>query len=113
MITDEMKEATAKRLASASTVLKWALKSEMAPHIAAIVKLAASEPGIAVTADRFNKHPHLLNCANGTIDLRDGSLREHRREDHLTHLCPTRFDPDSPCVRWERFLSDVFPALGD
>ena len=35
---------------------------------------------------RLDADPWLFNCGNGTIDLRDGTLREHRRENLLTRM---------------------------
>jgi putative DNA primase/helicase len=49
-----------------------------------------------------------LNCPNGTIDLRTGGLRPHRREDYVTKLCPTRYDPAATCPAWDRFLGSIF-----
>ena len=37
--------------------------------------------------DALDRDPWPLNCPNGTLDLRTGELRPHRREDYLTKLC--------------------------
>ena len=50
----------------------------------------------------------LLNCSNGTLDLRTGELRQHRHEDNLTKLCPTNFKPEAESYCWDRFLEGVF-----
>ena len=92
--------------------LRWALKSESRERIAAMLALAKSE--LAVTPDMFNRDPMLLNCPNGTLDLRTGTLREHRREDYITKLCPTTFDPAATCPQWEKFLATILsPAVAD
>jgi putative DNA primase/helicase len=65
---------------------------------------------VPVGADVFDTHPHLLNCPNGTVDLRTGELRPHRRGDHLTKICPTRFDPGAAAPTYREFLGGVFPS---
>jgi putative DNA primase/helicase len=48
--------------------------------------------------------PWLLNCENGTIDLKTGDLREHRREDLLTKIIPVEYDPSAKSPMWFAFL---------
>jgi putative DNA primase/helicase len=109
MTEDEFDRLKAE-LALAKKQLGWAKASEARTRIEAMISLAKSEPGIPRCPDEFDRDPWLLNCLNGTIDLRTGQLREHRREDFLTKLAPVEFDPDAPCPAWERFLNQVFPA---
>jgi putative DNA primase/helicase len=98
------------RLAAAQKQLTWALKSEAAPRLNAMVELARSEPGIPVLPEQLDKNPWLFNCPNGTLELDTGRLREHRREDYITKLCPTPYDPRATCPTWERLLESVFPS---
>ena len=46
--------------------------------IAGALTLAGTEAGIVVTPDDLDADPFLLNCANGTLDLRTGELRDAR-----------------------------------
>jgi putative DNA primase/helicase len=91
----------------------FAFKSEHKERLAAIVALARSEPGIPILPSALNSDPWLFNCPNGTIDLRTGKLRKHGREDYLTQICPTSFEPNAKCPAWLKFLEQVFPATGD
>jgi phage/plasmid-associated DNA primase len=61
----------------------WATTSENSARLEAMVKLAASEEKIEVLPQQLDRDPWLLNCPNGTLDLRTGELREHRREDYI------------------------------
>ena len=87
--------------------LAWAHKSQSAPRINAILDLARSEPGIPLQPCDLDTNPWLLNCENGTIDLKTGRLREHRQCDYLTNIVPTTFDARAKCPIWERFVSQI------
>lgn len=82
--------------------------AESAKGIEATLKVAAALPHINGDAVAFDADPWALNCANGTLDLRTGELRKHRREDFLTALCPTPYDPEAAAPRWEQFVSEIF-----
>jgi len=85
-----------------------ALRCEAEAKIKAMISLAESEVGVAVTPDQFDRDPWLFNCLNGTIDLRTAAVREHRREDMITKLAPVIFDPQAACPIFERFVDRIF-----
>jgi len=85
---------------------KWASVSEGDSKLRAMLHMAESE--LPVKLDVFDADPMLFNCANGTIDLRTGSLRPHRREDMLTKLSPVAYDVEAQPGRWLAFLDRVF-----
>src|SRR5437016_189645 len=89
------------------TWAKYALSCESAHHIHAMLTLAENEPGIPVTLKDLDSDPLLFNLVNGTLDLRDGKLREHRREDLITKIAPVIYDREAQCPTWLRFLHDV------
>jgi putative DNA primase/helicase len=105
----EIQDDRKQRLRAATKNLKWALDSESAKRINAALDLARSEPGIPILPEDFDRDPWLLNCPNGTLDLRAGILREHRREDYITKLCPTEYHAEAKCPSWERLLETIFP----
>jgi putative DNA primase/helicase len=70
--------------------------------------IALARDEVPVMPDELDQHPMLFNCLNGTIELETGTLREHRRGDMLTKLCPTEFNPDASTHEWDRFLEDIF-----
>lgn len=88
-------------------ILVHANKSEQAPRVRALLDLATTEPEISLGPEAFDADPWLLNVENGTVDLRTGQLRRHRREDLITRLAPVEFDPSATCPRWERFVLEV------
>jgi putative DNA primase/helicase len=87
-------------------LFKFIQKSESERSLNALVNLSRTDPGIAVTVTVFDTQPHLLNCVNGTIDLRTGELLPHRREDLLTKQCPVVYDAGATSQLWENFLND-------
>lgn len=96
------------RLAEATAILKHALKSESAPAISALLALARSETRIAVRPAELDTDHWLLNCTNGTLDLRTAELKPHRREDNITKLCPVAYSPRAEAPLFHQFLRDIF-----
>ena len=76
----------------------------------AMLKLAQSEPDIAITLDMFDADPMLFNVQNGTIDLRTGELLPHRRGDNLTKISPAHYDPQAKCPEWDFFLNRIMAS---
>ncbi len=89
-------------------LIKHAQKSEELKRILAMVRLARSQPGIAVDSDAFDRDAWLLNCENGTLDLRTGTLHGHRREDLITKLAAVSYDPRASCPLWLGFLDRIY-----
>jgi len=87
--------------------LKFATKSESERSIQAMIKLAQSEPDIPVNLEQLDKNKLLLNCLNGTIDLKNGNLRPHDSSDLITKLVPIAYNPDAPHPIWDSFLKKV------
>lgn len=69
-----------------------------------------SVPSVYVSADDFDAAPHLLSFRNGTVDLRTGQLRAHDKADMITYCLDLDYRADAVCPRWERFITEVFPA---
>jgi putative DNA primase/helicase len=88
-------------------LLKHALAWEDARAIDRCLKLATSEPRVPILPADLDADPFLLNVLNGTIDLRTGRLREHRRGDLLTKLAPVEYQPNASCPLWLRFLERI------
>lgn len=91
----------------------FAKTSSSANGIRNMVALARSEPGVPIGLEALDSDPLLLNVQNGTIDLRTGKLREHRRDDFLTKLAPVAFDSAATCPRWKEFLRRIFDGNKD
>ena len=89
--------------------MKFIKQSGQAQRMAGMLKCAQGEEGVSVMASDFDADPYLFNCLNGTLDLRTGTLREHRREDLITKLAPVEYDPGA---RSDLFDDCLFDAMG-
>jgi putative DNA primase/helicase len=89
--------------------VRLARHGERAAGVAGALTLASTEQGIALTHDDLDADPHLLNCANGTLDLRTLELREHDPADLLTKVTGAAYDPDAAGSCWTKFLERVQP----
>ena len=85
-----------------------ATRSEAEARIRAMLELAKSE--VPVSPDELDADPWLLNAPNGTVDLRTGELRDHHREDFLTKMAGTEYDPEVGAPKWEAFLERALPS---
>ena len=74
------------RAAAKSANPRLAKELTSAKTVAAVERLARSDRRLAATADQWDADPWLLNTPKGVIDLRTGSMREHRARDYLTHV---------------------------
>ncbi len=87
---------------------KHAARSEGADKIKAMLELAKSE--VPVAPDELDADPWLLGATNGTIDLRTGALREHRREDLITKSVGCAYDPAAEAPVWAATLERALPS---
>jgi putative DNA primase/helicase len=107
----EAKELPDEAAASRIYTQKWTKRAERCRHIEDAFMHLRALADIAIKPDVFDQDPWLLNVENGTIDLRTGELKPHRREDMITRLSPAVYDPDAgPPARWLQFLSEIFDA---
>jgi putative DNA primase/helicase len=87
---------------------KHAARSEAEAKIRAMLELAKSE--VPISPDELDADPWLLNFPNGTLDLRTGELREHRREDLLTKIAGADYHPNAEAPLWAATLERVLPS---
>jgi putative DNA primase/helicase len=100
-------EAADKGDTERKAMVDHARRSEAEPRLRAMITLARSEPGIAVAPDRLDTDPWTFNVQNGTIDLRSGDLRPHRREDLIAKIAGCAYLPDATCPTWTGFLDRI------
>jgi putative DNA primase/helicase len=60
-----------------------------------------------VSLSEFDRDKYLLNCKNGTFNLKDFKLQAHQAEDYITKIARVKYDEKAKCQRWERFINEV------
>lgn len=89
----------------AESLLKWAKVSEDSARIAAAVAMAKKV--LEVPSSRLDADPWLLNCSNGTVDLRTGVLKPHDPRDMITKLAGGAYAENANCPHWERVIAQI------
>lgn len=88
-------------------VAKWAIKSEEEKKLNSMVSLAKSEDGVPISPQELDANSYLLNCLNGTIDLKTGRLEPHNPKNFITKIIPVEYDPAAQCPQWIEFLETI------
>jgi putative DNA primase/helicase len=99
---NEESDGRRKKLAS------HALKSESHAALRGMIELAKGMGDIPIDKKRFDTDVWLLNCPNGTVDLKTGELCAHDRNDLITRMVRVEYNPDALCPRWEAFIDWMF-----
>lgn len=84
-------------------------KCESANGVRGVLELASALEPFAVTVNDLDQDGYLLNCANGTLDLRTGELRPHDPMDLITKVTTAAYDPNAAGTTWAQFLASVLP----
>jgi putative DNA primase/helicase len=92
--------------------LNRARRGESSAGVSGALTLAGTEAEIVVTPDDLDAHPFLLNCTNGTMDLRTGELRPHDPADLITKMTNAAYDPGAVGTEFGTFLERVQPDQG-
>jgi len=61
-------------------------------------------------SDLLNKHTHLINLANGMLDINTLTLKSHSPKYLSTVRVPIHYDPEAMCPGIDKFLTEVLPA---
>ena len=86
---------------------KFFTKSEDTNKVRNCIKQAMGL--FAISKGNLDQDPYILNCQNGTLDLRTGELRPHSREDMITKICRADFNPEAHSPLWEQTLQTILP----
>ncbi len=62
---------------------------------------------------KFDSAGHLVNCANGVLDLTSLTLRPANPEDYLLFNNRVRYSAEAQCPRWLEFLQEIFAENTD
>lgn len=74
---------------------RWARQSLNTNRLVAMLKAAQSDEAVAITSDQLDTRPHLLPCANGTLNLKTFELQPANPADYMTKSTGIDFDPNA------------------
>lgn len=97
--SDEEKEKRRKAIA----------RYENASAISGILTEAAALQVFSINVADIDSDPYLLNCANGTLDLRTMELRDHDPADRITKITRAAYDPHATGPAWSTSLAMALP----
>lgn len=116
-VIDEFAKDTARSLfaraasgdseASRMAMARHASQSLNRSRLQSMIAMAATERSVVLRMSKLNADDLLFGVQNGTVDLRDGSFRESRREEYLTQRSLAHYDKDARCPVFETFLRRV------
>jgi len=93
------------------SLTKHARSSLNVRRFKAMVEMAQAK--LPVTREEFDGDDSLLAVRNGVIDLRTGAFRPGQREDMITRVAGTQFEPDAKAPLWEAFIERIFEGDRD
>lgn len=88
-------------------LIQHAMRSENGNKIKLLVQLASGMKELIVSPDDWDANPWLLNCQNGTINLKTGKLQPFCKEDYITRICSTPYDEQCQTPLWNQLLDTV------
>ena len=88
-------------------LIQHAVRSENGTKIKLLVQLAAGMKELIVSPDDWDADPWLLNCRNGTINLKTGELQPFNKANHITRICGTGYDPNCPIPLWKSLFMTI------
>ena len=95
--------------AKRKALISLARRAESAAGVRGALALAGTEKGIVAVPADLDADPFLLNCANGTLDLRTMELRGHDPADLITKITGAAYDPAAEGAAFTGFLQRVQP----
>lgn len=88
-------------------LLAHALHSECQSRIRAMIESVKTEKSVSIKAENIDADKWVLNCLNGTIDLRSGTIRTNSIQDLITKQVPVEYDEEANCPLWIAFLERI------
>lgn len=89
-------------------LIKHANKSESEQRLKAMINLLKSEENIAMSITAFDRDPMLLNCNNGTINLKTGLLIPHKADNYIMKIINIDYKKEAQCPLFNAFLNKTF-----
>ena len=107
-VTNQMREQA--RVTGDEPLAKWAKSSRSQAKLSAVCKLVAHiDPEATKSSKDFNVQRHLLNVANGVLNLRTRELLPHDPAFMMTRIFGAAYRPEAKCPQFDQFMADALP----
>jgi len=87
-------------------VMNFIMASESDAKIKSMINQCNNEEEIAVT--KMDEEIYKINTINGTVNLKEGTVESHNREDLITKVLPFSYHKEGTCENWLKFLDKKF-----
>lgn len=74
------------------------------------LEAAKSFPKVELKSMDFDTDQFLINCLNGTLDLRTMKLLPHNPNHLITKIAKVNYNPDADCPNFKAFLNTIFES---
>lgn len=85
---------------------KWGMTSQSRRVISN--SLLLSKALLPIKVEQLDSNKYLLNCQNGILDLKTGSLLPHSSHHLMTKITDAGYEEDAECPNWIKFLESIF-----
>jgi len=86
---------------------KHYLQSQSYKSLISMLKIAKTDERIKISANELDVDLMLLNCLNGTIDLRTGKLLDHDKINFITKTTNIIYDQNATCPVFTNFMNEI------
>jgi putative DNA primase/helicase len=73
----------------------------------AIIKAASWIKELNIDSNEVDSNPWLLCVRNGTLDLSNGTFREHEKGDFISKMADVDYEPTAECPEWKKFIREI------
>jgi len=92
---------------------KFAKISENARRRKSCIEMATQIDKINIISEQLDTNPWLLNCQNGTLNIKTKEFSEHRQKDFITKIANVEYDPAADCPLWKQFIREIMDFKTD
>lgn len=88
-------------------LLKSLIARESIAGQKSLISMAEKLPQACIATEKLDQDQWLLNCRNGTINLKTGVLQPHQHDDYITKIVDIEYDPSATCPEFKIFIAKI------
>jgi putative DNA primase/helicase len=86
---------------------RFGVLSESVRRRESTIKAASWIKELVIDSNEIDKNPWLICVKNGTLDLSNGTFREHERGDFISKMADVEYQPEADCPDWKKFIREI------